>query len=162
MTLPLWKLDPRAFPPPLRQALGKEVHLWLFGWAKDRAKKKLTRSRDDGPKHLLFSLCDHYEPLHGGADHGRGRARVMAWRTRYPEMAKRFYDASGRHPRHSYFFPGEQYDPAYIEPLAEMCEMGLGEVEVHLHHDGDTARLFARGHGEGALGSPRARRRPAR
>jgi hypothetical protein len=58
-------------------------------------------------------------------------------------MAKRFRDATGRSPRHSFFFPGEQYDPAFIEPLAELCEHGYGEVEVHLHHDGDTRATLA-------------------
>jgi hypothetical protein len=83
-------------------------------------------------------VCDHFEPLHGRASRETGLERVRAWRTKYPELAKRHRDACGRAPRHSFFFPGEEYDPAFVEPLAEMCEMGLGEVELHLHHDGDT------------------------
>ena len=141
--LPLWKLDPKSLPGPLRKVAQKEVHLWLGGWLRDRAQKRFARAAhghdgSSGPKNLLFAICDHYEPLHGRVSADVGRARVRAWRDRYPEMAKRFVDATGRAPKHSFFFPGEQYDAAYIEPLAELCEMGLGEVEVHLHHDGDT------------------------
>ncbi len=133
----LWKLDPRALPGPLRKLGAKELHLWVGAWLVDRARK-LARPRRAGTKHLLFALCDHYEPLHGNASMDVGIERVRAWRTRYPEMAKRFSDHAGRPPQHSYFFPGEQYDPRLIEPLGELCALGLGEVEVHLHHDGDT------------------------
>jgi hypothetical protein len=54
-------------------------------------------------------------------------------------LARSFRDADGQHPRHSFFFPGEQYAPEYLEPLADLTRRGFGEVEVHLHHDGDTA-----------------------
>jgi hypothetical protein len=42
-------------------------------------------------------------------------------------------------PRHSFFFPGEEYQPSYLERLARLTKGGFGEVELHLHHDGDTA-----------------------
>jgi hypothetical protein len=137
MASSLWKIDPRSLPGPLKKLAEKELHQWVGGWLRDRAAKMLQKE-PTGTRHLLFAVCDHYEPLHGNVSRDVGVARVAAWRTRYPEMAQRFRDSSGRPPRHSYFFPGEQYDGAYIEPLGEMCEMGLGEVEVHLHHDGDT------------------------
>jgi hypothetical protein len=135
----LWDIDMSKLPGPLGRVGKKELHLWVGAWLKDRARKATLRKRERGtPRHLLFAICDHYEPLHGGADFERGAARVSAWRTRYPKLARSFRDADGRPPRHSYFFPGEQYDPRFIEPLAEMCALGMGEVEVHLHHDGDT------------------------
>jgi hypothetical protein len=133
----LWEIDLSRLPGPLGKVGEKELHLWVGAWLKDRARKAAVR-RHHGTRHLLFAICDHYEPLHGGVDFARGKARVDAWRTRYPELARSFRDADGRPPRHSYFFPGEQYDGRFIEPLAEMCTLGLGEVEVHLHHDRDT------------------------
>ena len=135
--VPMWKLDPARLPGPLRKMARKELHLWLGGWLADRARRAVGRP-PEGTQHLLVAICDHYEPLHGNASLEVGIERVLAWRTRYPTMAAEFADATGRPPRHSYFFPGEQYDPRLLEPLAEMCAMGLGEVEVHLHHDGDT------------------------
>lgn len=134
---PLWRLDASRLPGPLGKLAKKEMHLWLGAWLLERARKQ-TRPKARGTRHLLFSVCDHYEPLHGDASLERGIARVAAWRTRYPELAKSFCDATGRPPRHSYFFPGEQYEPRLVEPLAELSGLGLGEVEVHLHHDGDT------------------------
>jgi hypothetical protein len=133
----LWEIDLTGLPGPLGKVGKKELHLWLGAWLARRARKALER-RYEGTRHLLFAICDHYEPLHGNVGFERGMERVRAWRTKYPEIARGFRDADGRPPRHSYFFPGEQYDPRFIEPLAEMCAAGLGEVEVHLHHDGDT------------------------
>ena len=91
------------------------------------------------PRHLLFALCDHYEPLWGRAPDDVGRARVDAWAERYPALAE-FRDSDGRPPRHGWFFPGEEYRPHFLDRLAELARGGFGEVEFHLHHDGDTAR----------------------
>lgn len=110
---------------------------WVGGWLRDRAWKGILR-RPQGERHLLFSICDHFEPLHGRVPEEVGLLRVRTWRQRYPIVMSRFRDASGRPPRHSFFFPGEEYAPAFVEPLAELAELGFGEVEVHLHHDGDT------------------------
>jgi len=123
----------------LKKAYERGIHRWLGGWVRDRAAKRLRRSgAARGPRHLLFSICDHYEPLHGGASMETGIERVRAWRTRYPALAERWRDADGRPPRHSYFYPGDQYDPRLVEPIAEMCALGWGDVEVHLHHTDDT------------------------
>lgn len=120
----------------------KNLHTWARGYARhlvslagERARRAVAGSA--GPRHLLFALCDHYEPLWAGADDVTGRARTAAWRDGYPVLARDFVDADGRPPRHSYFFPGEEYRPEFLEDLAELAEAGLGEVEVHLHHDGD-------------------------
>jgi hypothetical protein len=137
MTLELWRIDPQHLPPPIRQALSKELHLWVGGWLRDRARKAMI-PRVDGERHLLFAVCDHFEPLHGRAPREVGLDRVRAWVERLPEIARRFRDANGRPPRHTFFFPGEEYDPTFVESLARLVEAGFGEVEIHLHHDGDT------------------------
>ncbi len=111
---------------------------WALPWAARRAARWVAPGARARPRHLLVALCDHFEPLHGGVPHAQGVARVQAWRERYPALAAEFRDDDGRPPRHSFFFPGEQYHPALVEPLAELCAAGLAEVEVHLHHDGDT------------------------
>ena len=126
------------FRPVLGRLKRKNLHTWLGGYARHLASKA-RQARPAGPRHLLFAFCDHYEPLHGGADRSRGESRVEAWRRGYPRMAASFRDADGRPPRHSFFFPGEQYAPRYLEGLAELARGGFGEVEFHLHHDNDTA-----------------------
>jgi hypothetical protein len=125
----------------LRASLSKQIHVWLAGWLLDRARKALLPAVQ-GERHLLFAVCDHFEPLHGGVTREVGLARVKAWRDRLPAF-ERFRDENGRPPRYSFFFPGDQYDPAFLEGLAPLVEAGLGEVEVHLHHDGDTRASLA-------------------
>jgi hypothetical protein len=67
------------------------------------------------------------------------RARVSAWVERYPVLAQRFVDSDGRHPQHTFYFPEEGYRPELLDSLVELCRRGFGDVEVHLHHDRDTA-----------------------
>jgi hypothetical protein len=88
---------------------------------------------------VLFAFCDHYEPLWGGATEADGKRRVARWVEDYPRLAAEFRDADGKPPRHTFFFPGEQYTPGYLDSLATIARAGLGEVELHLHHDGDDA-----------------------
>ncbi|HZO15734.1 MAG TPA: hypothetical protein VFB62_20820, partial [Polyangiaceae bacterium] len=60
------------------------------------------------------------------------------WREKYRELGERYRDADGRKPQHSFFFPGEEYRPQFFDAIDDMVRSGLGEVELHLHHDGDT------------------------
>ncbi len=116
----------------------KHAHRWLGGYARATIER-LTMSRPEGPRHLLVAICDHYEPLWGRASEAKGRERVERWLSGYPEVTRNVRDADGRPPRHSFFFPGEQYRPEYLDALARLARRGFGEVEVHLHHDGDDA-----------------------
>jgi hypothetical protein len=93
----------------------------------------------DAPVHLLLCICDHWEPGHGNVAVAQADARVDAWCCQYPNNLGRFRDADGRPPRHSFFYPIEMYRPSEVERIAELCRAGFGEVEVHLHHDNDTA-----------------------
>jgi hypothetical protein len=88
---------------------------------------------------LLLCIADHFEPHTGGADDHQARARVERWTRDYPRLFGAFRDTDGRPPRHTFFYPLEQYDPHEVEALAGLSRAGYGEVEVHLHHDRDTA-----------------------
>jgi hypothetical protein len=68
---------------------------------------------------------------------------VRAWEEAYPRLAGDFRDADARPPRHTFFFPGEQYEPRSLDRLGRLVRAGLGEVEVHLHHDNDSAANLA-------------------
>jgi len=67
------------------------------------------------------------------------RRRVRRWVSENPKRFREFRDAVGRSPQHTFFYPAEEYVPEPINRLAELCHQGFGEVEVHLHHDNDTA-----------------------
>jgi hypothetical protein len=69
---------------------------------------------------------------------------VREWSEQYPAIAARHRDSFGNPPRHTYFYPAEEYDPKLLDELAALCALGYGDVEVHLHHDNDTAANFQR------------------
>lgn len=125
----------------LRRLQEKNLHQWLPDYARHLVRR-VRAARTPGPRHLLFALCDHYEPLWGGAPEHVGRARVDAWVDGYPRLDA-FRDSDGRPPRHGWFFPGEEYRPHFLDGLAQLARRGFGEVEFHLHHDGDTAETLA-------------------
>lgn len=89
-------------------------------------------------RHLLFCFVDHFEPQYQQPSYETECARVARWRQEYPKLCEGLRDADGRQPIHSFFYPEEEYRPEHIEPLVELCRMGLGEIEIHLHHHHDT------------------------
>lgn len=113
------------------------------------ARKQISFER---PLHVFFAVCDHYEPMWRGHTAGPGSpqgpmppqhvqdGRVERWVTEYPEAVAGIRDSAGRPPQHSFFFPGDQYNPRHLDRLAELCRSGYGDVEVHLHHEGDTSQ----------------------
>lgn len=124
-------------------AFHRYLQRWLGGYV-GHLGRRLTESPAKGTRHVLFALCDHYEPLWGNASRERGRERVERWVRGYANALGGFRDADGRPPRHSFFFPGEQYQPEYLDGLGRLVADGFGEVEVHLHHDGDDAPKLRR------------------
>src|SRR5204863_4230187 len=89
--------------------------------------------------HVILCIADHYEPKFAAAPADVARGRVRRWIDEYPRQFGAFRDSDGRTPRHTFFFPAEEYEPEYLDALAGLCRAGYGEVEIHLHHDDDTA-----------------------
>ncbi|MDP4536379.1 hypothetical protein Q3O60_09270 [Alkalimonas collagenimarina] len=114
----------------------KYMHLWLGSYLKQLMAAK---PKHDGPKHILFCFVDHFEPQWKNKDIDRERARVDRWYTDYPAMAKQHVDADGHHPKHTFFYPEEEYRHEHLAKLADLSARGYGEIEIHLHHDNDTA-----------------------
>lgn len=119
----------------------KNMDAWLGGYARHLAKSAVAPAVE-GTRHLLFAICDHYEPLFDSCNTALGDARVRAWAEGYPALCGKFRDADGMAPRHSFFFPGEQYIPRWMDALAKLTKDGFGEVELHMHHDHDTAETL--------------------
>lgn len=129
---------------PIRLLRRKNLHTWALPWALHAGRALLYQTaggvRQRRPlRHLLFCFCDHYEPEWGAPGPSLGEARVAGWQHGYPRAFSAFRDADGRPPQHTFFFPGEEYRPAYLLRLSELVYAGYGEVELHLHHDHDTA-----------------------
>lgn len=116
--------------------LPRNAHLWLPGLMRSRWRRQRIV---EGPIDVLLCIADHFEPGHGNPGLDVERSRVDAWIERLPALASRFRDADGHQPRHTFFFPIEQYRREHLDRLASLCAAGLGEVEIHLHHDQDTS-----------------------
>jgi hypothetical protein len=110
---------------------------WLVPYVLQAPRRRSPRAGE--PVHLLLCVADHFEPNWGKAPRTLARRRVRRWLRDYPRVLGEFRDSDGRPPRHTFFYPLEEYDPEYLDALAELCRAGYGEVEVHLHHDRDTA-----------------------
>lgn len=117
--------------------LHRNVDIWWWSYVNHVARRpRRPRGR---PTHVMFCFVDHFEPRWGGADEATEIRRVSQWADAYPKLCAGRADADGYSPRHSFFFPSEEYRPAHIEGLIDIGRRGLGEIEVHLHHDRDTS-----------------------
>ena len=110
----------------------KALDIWLPAYLR-RPRRKAAR----GVTHILIAVCDHFEPFH---DAGQEEAirRVEEWKEQFPRFDE-FRDADGASPRQTFFYPIEQYNAEVVERIAEICRLTDCEVEIHLHHDRDTA-----------------------
>jgi hypothetical protein len=118
----------------------RSLDRWLVPYLRQARKRRAPRPGE--PVHLFLCIADHYEPKHQAPSPAAARARVDRWACEYPRLFERFRDADGRPPRHTFFYPIEQYDAAELDTLGELCARDFGEVEIHLHHEGDTAETL--------------------
>ncbi|MEZ5461183.1 hypothetical protein [Dokdonella sp.] len=115
----------------------RNMQIWLRSYLTRPARPKTS-----GPVHVMFCFVDHFEPMWGKADLDTQRQRVDRWCRDYRAMAGRHRDADGRHPQHGFFYPEEEYVEEHLDKIAALCADGFGEIEIHLHHDNDTAENF--------------------
>lgn len=115
----------------------KAIDKWLIPYLLRR------RVRSAADPHLVISVCDHFEPFHH-TDKAGALGRVATWDQGFTSIANDFQDSDGQSPRHTFFYPVEQYDPDIVENIAKICRKTGSEVEVHLHHaDDDAESLLA-------------------
>jgi len=96
-----------------------------------RRKPKVTK--------VYFCIADHYEPYWGKASKKDAIRRVKRWHNEFVPLAKKYVDSEGNHPIYSFFYPAEEYDEEAMNMLADIVDKGFGDMEIHLHHENDTA-----------------------
>jgi hypothetical protein len=125
--------------------LPRSIEKWLLPYIL-RKRKKYPPS-----EHLILTICDHFEPFHK-ADLKTAILRVKKWQDLYARGTGNFHDSSGISPRHTFFYPIEQYNAEVVSAIAELCSETGCETEIHLHHNDDTAEnlhaIIARGKAE--------------
>ena len=122
--------------------LFRHAEIWLAPYLMDRLRKVARRSK---PRRAWIAITDHYEPLGMGASLDTALGRVARWRDRWPRIAGDGpRDAAGQWPQYTFFYPQEEYRREVLDGIAEMARAGVGDVEVHLHHDNEQPDSFAR------------------
>jgi len=121
-----------------RKLTNRNIHIWLPSYIIQNIKSK-PRIPYGKPIHIIFAITDHFEPLWNRPSIEQGLARVDAWVKGYPETVKIHVDADGKCPQHTWFYPIDEFRPKHLEELSKLCHAGYGEIELHLHHDNDTA-----------------------
>lgn len=91
-----------------------------------------TREVSAVPQHIIFMIADHFEP-------GEDMARLENWLKSYRNLASKHRDADGVHPKHTFFYPSEQFNPEKVRKITQLCQEGFGEIELHLHHFNDNS-----------------------
>jgi len=118
---------------------------WLPTYLKEtlqRSKLRATRKRQ--LTHLLFLVCDHYEPRHGAKTPEQAATRVRTWHERYKQMQDQCASEFGLRPLHTWFYP-PHHGYEHLPALAAMAFDGLGEIELHYHHGNDTEASLRQG-----------------
>lgn len=119
----------------------RTLHLWLPGYGGARLRDIASGHRSTIAR-VWVAIADHFEPWWRRADDRTALDRVRRWVTRWPVIAGRHADTSGRPPCYTFFYPEEQYRPAAIDALSRLAARAIADVEVHLHHDGDSETAF--------------------
>lgn len=120
--------------------LPRHAELWFLPYVRERIRRS---SRKPNPKRVWVAITDHYEPLGMGASVETALGRVARWRDRWPRIASDApRDANGQPPQYSFFYPQEEYRRDLLDGIAEMVRLGVGDVEVHLHHDQENRERF--------------------
>lgn len=113
---------------------------WVPSYVGQRLFRRPNRS---APLHLVVALADHFEPYIVPQNpklflsQPDQLKRVRDWCHRYPAIFESLRDSAGVPFRHTYFYAAEHSDPEILAALADHCNSGWGEIEIHLHHGVD-------------------------
>jgi len=115
----------------------KNIHIWIFSYLKEYFKRKL-KPNSRNCTHIMFCLVDHFEPKRGNVNREKEIERVSMWIQRYSRLLKTHKDWEEIPPKYTFFYPIDECSLEVMDILSKIHKKGWGEVEIHLHHNGDT------------------------
>ena len=123
--------------------LPRHAEIWLAPYLKDRLRKSCASPQSRSAPGLPSPITTSRWAWAHRVETALGR--VARWRDRWPRIADDApRDAAGQRPQYSFFYPQEEYRRELLDGIAEMVRLGVGDVEVHLHHDNEQRDSFIR------------------
>lgn len=108
-----------------------ETYHWApYFFASQVLDRKETRWEAGSQRHVIFLICDHYEPGFGE----KGARRNQRWLKKFRPLAEKHRDSAGNRFQYTWFYPYDHKNERVLSDLAEMSRLGYGEVEMHWHH----------------------------
>ncbi len=112
---------------------------WVWMYAADQFKSNAANDYE-GKQHIVFTFVDHFEP--------HEQKTVTRWTSSYREFVKKHMDADGKRPQHTWFWYFSYSDNAekisFLRQMSELAYEDTGELEIHMHHSGDTEESFTK------------------
>jgi len=122
----------------------RRLDRWLPTYLMDAlGRVRAGALRQGRTTHIMFLVCDHFEPRHAATRPEQPFERLQACHSGYARLQERCRSEIGMAPLHSWFYP-PHHGNEHLASLAQMAFDGLGEVELHYHHDGDTSETLRR------------------
>ena len=123
-----------------RSRRGRPVIAHFDGSRRSRLSRPSTPvKRRSGPVHLILAIADHFEPHSGGINHGGRPGTRRELGSRLPSRTRCVSGRRWLSPTSYVFLPDGRLRSRTSRYPRRFCRQGFGEVEIHLHHDGDTA-----------------------
>ena len=122
--------------------LPRNAQIWFPGYLHSRWRDRRSGPRLRKPSRIWLAIADHFEPYWHKADEQTAWNRVAAWVSKWPEIAARNRDSEGNPAQYTFFYPQEEYQPRLLDAVGGMCQAGFGDVEIHIHHDGEGRQNF--------------------
>ena len=116
----------------------RHAELWVPGYVRSRLKNCASAP----PSRVWVAIADHWEPYWINPTDEVAAERVAVWARNWPAIAARHADSTGKPPQHTFYYPQEEYRPAFLDTLAKMTRQGIADVDIHIHHDGEGEQNF--------------------
>lgn len=84
--------------------------------------------------HIMMTVADHWEP---GWKAPQNTEKAKMWLEDYPAVASKHHDADGVMPQHTWFCANIEKPTNHLQVISKACFNELGEMEIHIHHDGN-------------------------
>jgi hypothetical protein len=118
--------------------LPRHAELWFPGYVRSRLQNWCSAP----PGRVWVALADHWEPYWLRPSDDVARQRVDFWAKHWPQVAARYADSVGRPPQYTFYYPQEEYRPEFLDKVAAMVWQGIGDVDIHIHHDREGEQNF--------------------